>query len=188
MELDSYPWSERYGWAQDRYRLSWQLMLDSDRKMGQTITPALMYVGTQAGKAEEAITFYTSVFRNAGVIDIRRLGERRADVSDETARRLRNHDRQIAEELFNETRCDVSTRMNKLGTDLSSVWRRAFRYRAEREATANALRIREGKPVETDSRCSDGAWTFDRTALRFSREIVTAAPDTPMPLVLRVKS
>jgi hypothetical protein len=97
------------------------------------------------------------------------------------------HDRRIAEELFNLTRCDVNTRMNELGTDLSSVWRRAFRYRAEREATANALRVREGKSIETASRCSDGEWMFDGTTLRFSREIATAAPDTPMPLVLRVK-
>ena len=64
-----------------------------------------------------------------------------------------------------------------LGPDLTSVWRRAFRYRAEREATANALRVREGKPIETASRCSDGGWTFDGTTLRFSREIATAAPD-----------
>ncbi len=96
------------------------------------------------------------------------------------------HDRLIAEEVFNTTRCDVNVRMNKLGTDLATVWRRAFRYRAEREATANALRVREGKPIETTSRCSDGAWAFDGTTLRFSREIPTAAPDRPMPLVLRI--
>jgi hypothetical protein len=96
-------------------------------------------------------------------------------------------DRGIAEELVKETRCDVKARANDLGVDLTSVWRRAFRYRAEREATANALRVREGKPIETASRCSDGAWTFDGTTLRFSREIATAAPDRPMPLVMRVK-
>ncbi len=98
-----------------------------------------------------------------------------------------DHDRLIAEELFNLTRCDVNTPVNELGTDLTSVWRRAFRYRAEREATANALRVREGKSIETGSRCSDGGWAFDGTTLRFSREIATAAPDRPMPLVLRVK-
>jgi hypothetical protein len=97
------------------------------------------------------------------------------------------HDRLIAEELFSTTRCDVTVRMNKLGTDLASVWRRAFRYRAEREATANALRIREGAPIDTASRCSDGAWSFDGTSLRFSRAIATAPPDRPMPLVLRLK-
>ncbi len=60
------------------------------------------------------------------------------------------HDRKIAEQLFNQTRCDVNTPMNELGTDLSSVWRRAFRYRAEREATANVLRVREGKTIDHD--------------------------------------
>ncbi|HEX6161095.1 MAG TPA: hypothetical protein VF111_13065, partial [Thermoanaerobaculia bacterium] len=45
-------------------------------------------------------------------------------------------DRGIAEALFQEKRCDVRPPMNDLGTDLSSVWRRAFRYRAEREAAA----------------------------------------------------
>lgn len=98
-----------------------------------------------------------------------------------------DRDRGIAEALFKETRCDVNTPMNDLGTDLSSVWRRAFRYRAEREATANALRVRSGKSIENGSRCSDGGWTFDGTTLRFSREIATAAPDRPMPLVLQVK-
>ena len=97
------------------------------------------------------------------------------------------HDRRIAEELFHTTRCDVNVRMNELGTDLSSVWRRAFRYRAEREATANALRVREGRPIEPKSVCSDGSWSYDGTTLRFSREIATAPPDRPMPLVLRVR-
>ena len=97
------------------------------------------------------------------------------------------HDRAIAEEVSRTTACDVNARMNELGTDLTSVWRRAFRYRAEREATANALRIREGQPIETKSVCSDGSWSFDGTTLRFSRAIETAAPDRPMPLVLRVK-
>jgi hypothetical protein len=98
-----------------------------------------------------------------------------------------DRDREIAETLFKETRCDVNTPMNDLGTDLSSVWRRAFRYRAEREATANALRVRVGKSIDTSSRCSDGGWTVDGTTLRFSREIATTAPDKPMPLVLQVK-
>lgn len=98
-----------------------------------------------------------------------------------------DHDRKIAEDLFRFTGCDVNTPMNDLGTDLTSVWRRAFRYRAEREATANALRVRSGKSIEKSSRCSDGAWTFEGTTLRFSQEIETAPPDSPMPLVLKIK-
>ncbi|HYH08225.1 MAG TPA: hypothetical protein VEK11_14310 [Thermoanaerobaculia bacterium] len=98
------------------------------------------------------------------------------------------HDRAIAEQLFNTTQCDVNAPVNELGTDMTSVWRRVFRYRAEREASANALRVREGKPIEARSVCSDGSWTFDGTTLRFSREIATTAPDRPMPLVLRVSA
>lgn len=98
-----------------------------------------------------------------------------------------DHDRKIAEDLYNFTGCDVNPPMNQLGTDLTSLWRRAFRYRAEREATANALRVREGKSIETGSRCSDGGWMFDGTTLRFSREIATGSQDSPMPLVLRLK-
>lgn len=97
------------------------------------------------------------------------------------------HDRRIAEELVRTTQCDVNASANELGTDLTFMWRRAFRYRAEREATANAIRAREGKPIETTSACSDGGWTFDGTTLRFNREIATAAPDRPMPLVLQIR-
>lgn len=96
------------------------------------------------------------------------------------------HDRKIAEDLHNFKGCDVNAPMNEVGTDLTSVWRRAFRYRAEREATANALRVREGKQIESASICSDGSWRYDGTTLSFSREIATTSPDTPMPLVLRV--
>lgn len=70
MPLDSYPFSKRYGWTQDRYGLSWQVML-SDEPIGQRITPSLLFVGDVGGKAEDAIGFYTSVFPNstAGVMD-----------------------------------------------------------------------------------------------------------------------
>jgi predicted 3-demethylubiquinone-9 3-methyltransferase (glyoxalase superfamily) len=67
MELGEYPFSERYGWTQDRYGLSWQVMLMGERKVEQKITPTLMFVGEQCGKAEEAINLYASVFHNAKV-------------------------------------------------------------------------------------------------------------------------
>jgi predicted 3-demethylubiquinone-9 3-methyltransferase (glyoxalase superfamily) len=74
MPLDAYPFSERYGWLQDRYGLSWQIMHGGDREITQKITPTLMFVGDVCGKAEEAITFYSSVFRDAEVGDIVRYG------------------------------------------------------------------------------------------------------------------
>ncbi len=70
MELGEYPFSKRYGWVQDKYGLSWQVIFAGDPPAGgelkQRITPALMFVGKMAGKAEEAANFYTSVFSARG--------------------------------------------------------------------------------------------------------------------------
>jgi predicted 3-demethylubiquinone-9 3-methyltransferase (glyoxalase superfamily) len=67
MELGEYPFSEKYGWVQDKYGLSWQIMFMGDRPIRQKIIPALMFVGKQCGKVEEAINFYASVFRDAKI-------------------------------------------------------------------------------------------------------------------------
>ena len=67
MPLESYPFSERYGWTEDRYGLSWQIMLVGEEQAGQRITPTLMFVGKVCGKAEEAINLYTSVFPHSEV-------------------------------------------------------------------------------------------------------------------------
>lgn len=44
MELGDYPFSERYGWVQDKYGISWQIMFMGERKITQKITPTLMFV------------------------------------------------------------------------------------------------------------------------------------------------
>ncbi|MEX2574957.1 MAG: VOC family protein, partial [Balneolaceae bacterium] len=72
MELDQYEWSKKYGWVEDRYGISWQLALGKMEEVGQKITPSLMFVGPQAGRAEEAINFYSSVFNNTGITGIMR--------------------------------------------------------------------------------------------------------------------
>jgi predicted 3-demethylubiquinone-9 3-methyltransferase (glyoxalase superfamily) len=69
MELDKYPFSEKYGWVQDKFGVSWQLIL-SGRK--QKIVPCFMFAGEQHKKAEEAINFYISVFRNSNIIQLER--------------------------------------------------------------------------------------------------------------------
>ncbi len=67
-------------------------------------------------------------------------------------------------------------------------WQRAFRYRVEREATANALRVRAGQPIEEGSHCSDGRWSFDGKTLRFAKPIaLPERRDTSMPLTLHVR-
>lgn len=63
--LDEYPFSKRYGWIQDKYGLTWQLILsDPDGEDRPFIVPSLMFVGDVCGKAEEAIDFYLSIFNN----------------------------------------------------------------------------------------------------------------------------
>lgn len=62
MALGRYPFSERYGWVEDKYGLSWQVILVPESAMKQRITPVLMFTGKVWGKAEEAINFYASVF------------------------------------------------------------------------------------------------------------------------------
>src|SRR5712692_2522235 len=75
MELGEYPFSEKYGWTQDKYGLSWQVMFMGDQKIQQKITPTLMFVGEQCGKAEQAIKFYASVFHDAKIGHILRYGK-----------------------------------------------------------------------------------------------------------------
>jgi len=78
MPLDAYPFSARYGWLQDKYGLSWQVIHSGESAVRQKLTPALMFVGNVSGKAEEAINFYVSVFKN--VPHHAKIGETKADV------------------------------------------------------------------------------------------------------------
>jgi predicted 3-demethylubiquinone-9 3-methyltransferase (glyoxalase superfamily) len=71
MELDKYPFSEKFGWVQDRFGVSWQLNL---ARLKQKIAPFLMFVGEQHGKAQEAINFYTSLYKNSSIIMVAPYG------------------------------------------------------------------------------------------------------------------
>ncbi|WP_321992439.1 VOC family protein [Marispirochaeta aestuarii] len=73
MALDSYFFSERYGWIQDRFGVSWQLIL-APESLEPRIVPSLLFVRDVCGKAEEAMNFYTSVFRRASMGEIARYG------------------------------------------------------------------------------------------------------------------
>ena len=66
MPLDKYPYSERYGWVKDRYGVTWQLIvIEPEDKTINFIMPSLMFSGENANHTEEAINFYTSVFKDA---------------------------------------------------------------------------------------------------------------------------
>ena len=66
MPLQQYPFSKFYGWVQDKFGVSWQLMLtDPTGEPRPFIIPSLMF--TAGDRAEEAINYYVSLFKNAKV-------------------------------------------------------------------------------------------------------------------------
>ena len=65
MPIDKYPWSERYGWLQDKFGMTWQIMVSDSGDAGLKITPSMLFTGKQFGRAEEAVKFYSSVFDNS---------------------------------------------------------------------------------------------------------------------------
>jgi predicted 3-demethylubiquinone-9 3-methyltransferase (glyoxalase superfamily) len=81
MEFQKYPFSEKYGWLSDRFGVSWQLMLGGD---ASRITPFLMFVGAQAGRAEKAATFYATLFKDSRILRMERypagMGEAEGNV------------------------------------------------------------------------------------------------------------
>lgn len=75
MPIDQYPFSSRYGWIQDKFGLSWQLILTNpEGEAKPAIIPSLLFVGDNMGRAEEAINFYLSVFRDSKLGEMHRYG------------------------------------------------------------------------------------------------------------------
>ncbi|MCC6793542.1 MAG: VOC family protein [Candidatus Hydrogenedentes bacterium] len=64
MPLDKYPFSEKFGWCQDKFGVSWQINLGA---RPQKISPFVMFYDKNHGKAEEAMTFFVSIFEHAKV-------------------------------------------------------------------------------------------------------------------------
>jgi len=77
MPLDEYPFSKRYAWVQDRYGLSWQLMLVENMEEQPRLRPSLLFAGDACGKAEAAIEYYVSVFEasSKGYVSLYAEGE-----------------------------------------------------------------------------------------------------------------
>lgn len=75
MPIDKYPFSERFGWIQDKYGVTWQLMLTNpEGEPRPEIVPSLLFVNDNCGKAEEAREFYLSVFQNSKAGSLIRYG------------------------------------------------------------------------------------------------------------------
>jgi predicted 3-demethylubiquinone-9 3-methyltransferase (glyoxalase superfamily) len=78
MPLQKYPFSEKFGWVNDRYGLSWQLNLGGPRT---SVNPFFMFVGARHGKAEEAMNHWVSLFPGSRVEQVARFaaGEQGAE-------------------------------------------------------------------------------------------------------------
>ncbi len=73
MELGEYPFSAWFGWLEDKFGLSWQIMF-TDAKITQKITPSLLFVGKNAGRTEEAVKMYTSIFHDSKIDHLMKYG------------------------------------------------------------------------------------------------------------------
>lgn len=69
IKLNKYNWAPKYAWVQDKYGMSWQLFYNPNKER-KKVRPSFMFHGSNAGKATEAIQFYTSVFENSGVKEV----------------------------------------------------------------------------------------------------------------------
>jgi predicted 3-demethylubiquinone-9 3-methyltransferase (glyoxalase superfamily) len=76
MELAEYPFSKRYGWVQDRFGVSWQLILTNpEGEPRPFVIPSLMFANANVNRANEALDFYTSVFPDARVGNVAKYPE-----------------------------------------------------------------------------------------------------------------
>lgn len=85
MPLNSYPWSDQYGWCQDKYGVNWQLMVplptqEISKDAPFSIFPCMMFTQDKSGKANEAIDLYTSVFPSSKTEIIARYEKGEPDV------------------------------------------------------------------------------------------------------------
>lgn len=63
MPLQEYPFSPHYGWVEDRYGVSWQLMLRAaGAEPRPRLVPDLLFGGPAQNRAHEALVAYTALF------------------------------------------------------------------------------------------------------------------------------
>ena len=73
MALDDYGHGyDPFAWVEDRFGVSWQVTTVAESELTMHMAPCLMYTGAQAGKATEAISFYTSLFPDSKVQHLKR--------------------------------------------------------------------------------------------------------------------
>lgn len=72
MPFGVWPWSPGYGWIQDRFGVSWQVMAGPRPAGTAMIVPCLMFAGDVHLRAEEALQAYTALFPGSRIEHIER--------------------------------------------------------------------------------------------------------------------
>lgn len=67
MALDSYDWSDYYGFLEDKFGVSWQIFKGKYSDVNQKIVSTFLFTDSNFGKANNAIEFYTTVFSNSKI-------------------------------------------------------------------------------------------------------------------------
>jgi predicted 3-demethylubiquinone-9 3-methyltransferase (glyoxalase superfamily) len=86
MPIQSYDFAPLFGWVQDKYGVSWQVMYMNGEKPAEKIVSTLMFCGDVCGRAEEAMNFYTSIFKNSHIDYVSQYQESDSEVDDERAK------------------------------------------------------------------------------------------------------
>ena len=65
MPLDAYPFSPWYAWIEDRYGLSWQIMLTENYEATPRIRPSLLFAKEALGKAQDFMNDMLLLFNSS---------------------------------------------------------------------------------------------------------------------------
>lgn len=68
MPLNKYEWSDYYGFLQDKYGFSWQIITGDFNEKDQKIVPCFLFTDDKYGQAHQAISFYSKVFTDSKII------------------------------------------------------------------------------------------------------------------------
>ena len=65
MPLDTYPWSERYGWLRDKFGMTWQIFSTGSHNGEFNIATSLLFTNQRFGEGEAALNHYRTIFENS---------------------------------------------------------------------------------------------------------------------------
>lgn len=65
MDIDKYPWSDRYGWLIDKFNMTWQISSTGTNNGELRILPCFLFTDNRFGQAGDAVRFYSTVFKKS---------------------------------------------------------------------------------------------------------------------------